>query len=131
MIVIGPARYFLIRAAAVATGLTEKAIRRKIEEGHWIENKHWRKAPDGHIYIDMKASEQWVESASEARAAPDGDGHAPTPQARQDRAGCVFTRWPRPGPQHDPKRRSAGALRSPRQRLQARLNAQRLRSADP
>ena len=60
---VGPARYCLIRAAAAATGLTEKAIRRKIEEGHWVQNKHYRKAPDGHIFIDMKAFERWVEGA--------------------------------------------------------------------
>jgi hypothetical protein len=62
VIVIGPARYCLIKAAAPAIGLTEKAIRRKIEDGHWTDGKHYRKAPDGHIYIDMKAFEQWVEA---------------------------------------------------------------------
>lgn len=63
VLIIGPARYCLIRAAAVATGLTEKAIRRKIEEGYWVEGRHYRKAPDGHVFIDMKAFERWVEGS--------------------------------------------------------------------
>ena len=59
---IAPARYCMIKVASVATGLTEKAIRRKIEDGVWVEKVHYRRAADGHVFIDMRAFEQWVET---------------------------------------------------------------------
>lgn len=62
VIVVGPARYCLVKTAAAAIGLTEKAIRRKIEDGVWVESVHYRRAADGHVYIDMKAFERWVEA---------------------------------------------------------------------
>lgn len=52
----------LIRKAAEATGYTEKAIRRKIEEGTWRQGLEYVKAPDNHILIDLKAVEQWARS---------------------------------------------------------------------
>ncbi len=61
-VLLAPARFVRIRLAAAITGLTEKAIRRKIERGVWLEGKHWRRA-DGGIYIDTKAVEKWVEVA--------------------------------------------------------------------
>lgn len=54
-------KYLLIRKFCEATGYTEKAVRRKIEEGVWIENRHFRRAPDGHIMIDTQGVEKWVE----------------------------------------------------------------------
>jgi hypothetical protein len=45
------------------TGYTQKAVRRKIEEGVWLEGKQYRRAPDGHILIDMDGYEKWVERA--------------------------------------------------------------------
>lgn len=54
-------RYVTIKLAALVTGLTEKAIRRKMERGIWLEGKHWRKR-DGVIYIDTKAIDKWVET---------------------------------------------------------------------
>lgn len=53
--------YVTVRAAATITGLTEKAIRRKIEEGKWLEGREYRRSPDGGIFISMKGFEQWVE----------------------------------------------------------------------
>ena len=61
-VLVAPARFVRIRLAAAIMGLTEKAIRRKIERGVWLEGKHWRRA-DGGIYIDTKAVEKWVELA--------------------------------------------------------------------
>jgi hypothetical protein len=61
MIFVGPNRYCLIAAAAAVTGLSAKAIRRKIEDGVWIKDKHYRKAPDGHVYINMEAVNDWIE----------------------------------------------------------------------
>ncbi len=61
-ITVTPAPYVLIPLAAAMTGYSEKAIRRKIEEGHWVEGREWRKAPDGHILISLKGFEKWAES---------------------------------------------------------------------
>jgi hypothetical protein len=35
-------------------GLHDKAVRRKIESGVWLEDRVWKKAPDGHILIDLE-----------------------------------------------------------------------------
>lgn len=56
-------RFVTIALAAAITGLSEKAIRRKMERNVWLEGKHWRRA-DGGIYIDMKEYEQWVVTAA-------------------------------------------------------------------
>lgn len=56
-----PVRYVTIDVAATVTGLTRKAIERKIEDGKWLENKQYRRAADGRIYIDIRGYEQWVE----------------------------------------------------------------------
>jgi hypothetical protein len=60
---VAAARWVTIRLAAQMTGLTEKAIRRKIERGIWLEGVHWRRA-DGGIFIDMQRYNTWVEKAT-------------------------------------------------------------------
>jgi hypothetical protein len=47
------------------TGYTQKAVRRKIEEGIWVEGKQFKRAPDGHILIDMQGYERWVEGQTQ------------------------------------------------------------------
>lgn len=61
---LAPAPYVTIPVAAAVTGLTEKAIRRKIEDGKWVEGREYRKSPDGGIFISMKGFTQWVEKAA-------------------------------------------------------------------
>lgn len=56
------ARYVLIPLFCALTGYTAKAVRRKIQSGVWLHGQHWRKAPDGHILIDMEAFHRWVEN---------------------------------------------------------------------
>ena len=56
-----PAPYVTIPVAATITGYSSKAIRRKIESGVWLENREFRRAPDGHVLISLKGYEQWVE----------------------------------------------------------------------
>ena len=58
-----PAPYVTVALAATITGLSEKAIRRKIEVGKWIEGREWVRSPDGSIFISMKGFERWVEGA--------------------------------------------------------------------
>lgn len=61
--------YVTIPKAAEQIGLTEKAIRRKIENGVWIEGREYRRAPDSRVYISLEGVAKWVEgSKSESRA---------------------------------------------------------------
>lgn len=63
---VAPARFVTIELGATVTGLTEKAIRRKIEDGVWIEGREYRRqVDDGRIYIDLKGYEAWVARARE------------------------------------------------------------------
>lgn len=55
------AKYVTVALAATITGLTEKAIRRKIEEGKWVEGREYRRAPDGGVFISIEGFERWVE----------------------------------------------------------------------
>lgn len=58
---ITSAPYVTIPLASAMTGLSAKAIRRKIEEGKWIEGQEYRRSPDGGIFISIKGFERWVE----------------------------------------------------------------------
>ncbi len=55
------ARYVKLPKFEELTGYTEKAVRRKMEEGHWLQGKEYRKAPDGHILVDLEGYNKWVE----------------------------------------------------------------------
>ena len=65
---VAPAPYVTIPLAAMITGLTEKAIRRKIEEGKWIEVREYRRSPDGGIFISIRGYQQWVESGQASKS---------------------------------------------------------------
>jgi hypothetical protein len=54
------ARFVTIALAATMTGLSEKAIRRKIEEGKWLVGREVFKSPDGGMFISIKGFEDWV-----------------------------------------------------------------------
>lgn len=57
-------RYVRVKKFAELTGYTEKAIYHKIENGTWLQGRHYRRAPDGHICIDMEGFYRWVEEAT-------------------------------------------------------------------
>ncbi|QII84206.1 DUF1233 family excisionase [Bordetella hinzii] len=61
---VAAAPYVTISLAAAITGLTEKAIRRKIEEGKWVEGREYRRSPDGGLFISVKGYQAWVEKAT-------------------------------------------------------------------
>ncbi|AXF20505.1 excisionase [Burkholderia pyrrocinia] len=61
---IAPAPYVTVALAAVITGLSEKAIRRKIEDGKWLDGREYRRSPDGGIFISIKGYQLWVEQAA-------------------------------------------------------------------
>src|SRR5690348_17223311 len=44
------------------TGYTEEAVRAKIKTGVWLQNRVWRKAPDGRILINIDGYRDWVET---------------------------------------------------------------------
>lgn len=44
---------------------TDKAIARKREAGIWREGQVLKKAPDGHVMIDLDGYERWVEGKLE------------------------------------------------------------------
>jgi len=54
-------QWVLIPAFANMTGYTEKAVRRKLEDGVWIEGKHYKKAPDGRVTMNLQEYYKWVE----------------------------------------------------------------------
>lgn len=56
-------RYVTIKRFSEIAGYTEKAVRRKIESGVWLQDAIWVKAPDGRILIDLEAFERWVHRA--------------------------------------------------------------------
>lgn len=55
--------WMLIPLFCAHTGYTVKAVQRKIESGVWLEGKHYRRAPDGHITMSLPAYYAWVQSA--------------------------------------------------------------------
>lgn len=57
------ARFVTIPLGAAVTGLTEKAIQRKIEKGDWLEGYEYRRGPDGKIYVDLDGFARWVSGA--------------------------------------------------------------------
>lgn len=54
-------RYKLIHQFCAETGYTEQAVRAKLRDGIWLEGREYRKAPDGHILIDVEGYYKWVE----------------------------------------------------------------------
>ena len=54
-------RWIRLNRFCSLTGYSEDAVYAKIRKGQWRENLHWRKAPDGHIMINVEIFERWVE----------------------------------------------------------------------
>ena len=59
--VVSPAPYVTISLFSSISGLTRKAIERKIEDGKWIEGKEYRRSPDGGIFVSIEGFAQWLE----------------------------------------------------------------------
>lgn len=54
------ARFVTIELASLMTGLSEEAIRKRIERGHWVAGKQYRRVSDGRVWIDTEGIEAWV-----------------------------------------------------------------------
>ena len=70
-------------------GYTDKAVRRKIESGVWLEGEVWCKGPDGHIFIILRGFNKWVRST---RAASN-TGATASGSASTGAAGAVVKRF--------------------------------------
>jgi hypothetical protein len=54
------ARFVTVELYATMSGLSEGAIRKRIERGIWVEDKEFRRAADGRVWIDTEGVEAWV-----------------------------------------------------------------------
>jgi hypothetical protein len=59
-------KYVQLPIFEALTGYTRKSIRRKIEEGVWLEGQEYRRAPDGRILVDLDGYQKWVENPKRA-----------------------------------------------------------------
>jgi hypothetical protein len=50
-----------VKKFALESGYTADAIRAKIKRGIWLEGKHWKKAPDGRVLLNLREIEAWIE----------------------------------------------------------------------
>jgi len=49
-----------IKKCVELSGYTRKAIENKKGKGIWKQGKHWVKAPDGRILINIQAIQSWI-----------------------------------------------------------------------
>lgn len=49
-----------LKAMAAATGYTVAALRSKIKRGQLFEEKHWRRAPDGRLLMNVENFNEWL-----------------------------------------------------------------------
>lgn len=54
-------KWVLIHKVVELIGYTDDAIRAKIKNGVWLQNTHWRKAPDGRLMFNLEAIQKWIE----------------------------------------------------------------------
>ena len=47
---------------SVISGLTSDALKGKRNSGMFAEGVHWKKAPDGQIYYNWRAIDEWIEN---------------------------------------------------------------------
>lgn len=54
-------KWVLIKKLIESIGITDDAIRAKIARGVWLQDIHWKKAPDNRIYFNYEAIQKWIE----------------------------------------------------------------------
>lgn len=69
----GP-RWILLSLWLEKTGYTDNAFHSKRRRGIWLQDIHWTRAPDGHIMVDWRALDQWVEADRESSHAATASG---------------------------------------------------------
>jgi hypothetical protein len=55
-----PAQRVMLSLAATLTGMTVKAMERKIEDGRWLEGQEYFRDPDGRLWVDLQGVMKWV-----------------------------------------------------------------------
>lgn len=63
-------RFLTVAKFCSETGYTNAAVRGKINTGVWLEQRVWRRAPDGHILIDIEGFNEWVLNGCGLECAP-------------------------------------------------------------
>ena len=53
--------WITVKKFSEKSGYTKKAIYNKVERGVWSKDKLWKKAPDGRLFINISAFENWVQ----------------------------------------------------------------------
>ena len=53
-------RFKTVAQFSKESGYSEDAIRGKIRDGVWLEGRVWKRAPDGHILIDVEGDRKSV-----------------------------------------------------------------------
>lgn len=43
------------------SGMTKESVRALKKKGQWCEKIHWKKAPNGRIFINTLAVEKWIQ----------------------------------------------------------------------
>jgi hypothetical protein len=61
-----PVYYVKLSVFEGLTGYSPDAVQKKIRRGEWREGVHWRRAPDGHLLMDLRAYDAWVEGRQRA-----------------------------------------------------------------
>lgn len=49
-----------VRLGAAMLGMTVGACNAARQDGRWVEGKHWHKAADGTVWLDIPAIQEWV-----------------------------------------------------------------------
>jgi hypothetical protein len=56
-----PVQWVTVAKFAELTGYSEDAVRAKLKTGVWLLGKHYRKAPDNRVLMNLTEYERWVE----------------------------------------------------------------------
>ena len=59
LVPIQPAKWVKSNMLPPLFGLTMEAARKKRERGEWLEELHWRKAPDNNYMYNWREIENW------------------------------------------------------------------------
>jgi hypothetical protein len=56
-------KWIKLRKYIELTGETTETVRNKRRYGYWLDNVHYKKAPDGGLWINIQAVEEWLDKS--------------------------------------------------------------------
>ncbi len=59
-----PMKWIKLKYYCAISGDSINAVHAKRRKGQWLDEVHCRIAPDGNLWINLKAVEQWIESTA-------------------------------------------------------------------